>query len=68
MVFCSNKHKINPLLRKMHVVGDHPVEFVTSIRYLGYIISGDLDETGDINRVKSKFYAEFNSVLRTFCL
>ena len=37
-----------------------------SLKYLGYIISEKLDCIEDISRVKNKFYAEFNVLLRNF--
>ena len=43
-----------------------PIEIVTSIKYLGYVISDKLDYSEDLSRVKNKFYAEFNVILRHF--
>ena len=48
------------------VVNKAPIEVVKSFKYLGYMISDSLDNTEDINRAKSKFYAEFNVILRNF--
>ena len=44
----------------------HSIEVVNSIKYLGYIITDSMDCKEDIHRVKSKFYAEFNALLRNF--
>ena len=47
-------------------INDHSIEVVKSIKYLGYVISEKLDYIEDMNRVKNKFYAEFNVILRNF--
>ena len=66
MVFRSSSNRSNALMLESHHINGHPVECVTSIRYLGYILTFDLNNTDDMNRVKSKFYIEFNSILRKF--
>ena len=43
-----------------------PVEIVRSFKYLGYIITNDLNDSEDIQRVRNKFYADFNSMIRNF--
>ena len=47
-------------------VNDIPINFVTTMKYLGYIISSTLNDSEDIIRARSKFYGEFNSVIRNF--
>ena len=42
------------------------IEVVKSIKYLGFMISDKMDYSEDLNRVKKKFYAEFNILLRHF--
>ena len=42
------------------------IENVYSIKYLGFNLTYNLNNTDDINRVKNKFYAEFNVILRKF--
>ncbi|MEL6606519.1 MAG: reverse transcriptase domain-containing protein, partial [Cyanobacteria bacterium J06614_10] len=42
------------------------IEIVNSLKYLGYNLMNNMCNIEDMNRVKQKFYAEFNSVLRHF--
>ena len=56
----ENRH-LNPIL-----INDHAIEFVSSLKYLGFMISNNLNNSDDINRVLKKFYSEFNSILRKF--
>ena len=42
------------------------IQAVSTIRYLGYMITNDLSSNDDISRAKSKFYSEFNLLLRKF--
>ena len=59
---CSDRTEIH--LPRPIDVNSHLINPVSSYKYLGYIISDNLSYTEDIARVKSKFYAEFKSVLR----
>ena len=43
-----------------------PIEFVTSFKYLGFVVTSNLNNKEDIDRVRGKFYSEFNSILRNF--
>ena len=47
-------------------INENNVEFVNSVRYLGYIISKDFKCNEDITRARNKFYAQFNMLLRKF--
>ena len=47
-------------------VGNKPLERVLSFKYLGFILNSNLCNSEDVNRVKNKFYQEFNSILRKF--
>ena len=66
MIFRSQKgaRKIEDV--RLFQVDGSPVEFVNSFKYLGYIVTCNLSDTEDIKRVRSKFYVEFNSMLRNF--
>ena len=46
---------------------DHKnIDFVSSYRYLGFVIMDNLSFKDDISRALSKFYADFNMILRKF--
>ena len=47
-------------------IRNNTLEQVVSFKYLGFILSDRLSNTEDIARVRNKFYAEFNSLLRKF--
>ena len=66
MIFHSHGFKAEYNLRDSFMVNGHSLEVVKSFKYLGYIISDSMNYIEDINRVKSKFYAEFNVILRNF--
>ena len=61
---CSERKKINPSCQI--VVNNHVINPVSSYKYLGYLVTGDLSYNDDILRVTRKFYSEFNSILRKF--
>ena len=65
MHISASKQKITPITRSFQI-NCHPVECVNSIKYLGFLIVNNMNLTADINRVKQKFYIEFNSILRKF--
>ena len=66
IVFRSNSRKNELKSISSFEINGQSFEVVKSIKYLGYIISDQMDYIEDINRVKSKFYAEFNVLLRNF--
>ena len=47
-------------------LAERPIEVVESFKYLGYVISSTLNNTDDVHRAMTKFYGEFNSILRKF--
>ena len=47
-------------------VDNRPLEQVRSFKYLGYVLTDNLCNTEDINRVRNKFYGDFNNLLRKF--
>ena len=47
-------------------IGGSPLEQVKSFKYLGFILNYDLNNTEDICKARSKFYSDFNSLLRKF--
>ena len=66
MIFRSNRRKTEFASMSSFEIDGNSVEVVKSIKYLGFIISDQMDYIEDINRVKGKFYAEFNVILRNF--
>ena len=49
-----------------HKVDNHIIEYVSSFKYLGYMLSCNMSYEYDVNRLRSKFYVQFNSMLRNF--
>ena len=47
-------------------VDDHVIGYVSSHRYLEYVLSSNMSFNEDVNRLGSKFYVQFNSMLRNF--
>ena len=47
-------------------VDDHVIGYVSSFRYLEYVLSSNMSFNEDVNRLGSKFYVQFNSMLRNF--
>ena len=66
MIFRFNGCKTDYTLVNCFKIDGHTIEVVKSIKYLGYVISDNMDYKEDINRVRNKFYAEFNLLLRNF--
>ena len=64
MIFRHSGNKSASL--KCFRIGEQPLEFVTTFKYLGYIVQNNLCNSGDINSNRSKFYFEFNYLLRKF--
>lgn len=66
MIFYSKGKKRICKIDKLVEIDGHLIDNVESIKYLGYYLSSTLDNADDINRVKSKFYVDFNVILRKF--
>ena len=66
MIFRYHGFRAEYSMKDSFMINGHSVEVVKTIKYLGYIISDNMNCTEDVNRVKNKFYAEFNVILRTF--
>ena len=64
MVFNAIKEK-NCNVRSLKL-GSEPIQYVTSFKYLGYIIRNNLKDSDDIDNARNKFYREFNCLLRKF--
>ena len=64
MIFCKGKDKSQSL--GSFVLGESPIEFVTTFKYLGFVVQHNLKDDGDINRVRDRFYIDFNCLLRKF--
>ena len=64
MIFTSGK-SIHFNVRQFFI-GSKSLDKVDSFTYLGYEIEYNLSFNRDINRRRSKFYSEFNQVLRKF--
>ena len=64
MIFSSNRQMPN-VFRPIYV-DTKPMQHVMSIKYLGYEIVNDLSNSKDIDSRRSRFYSEFNQVLRKF--
>ena len=65
MIFSLNRQM--PNLTRSIIVYNKPMHVVNFIKYLGYEIVYDLSNSKDIDCRRSKFYSEFNQVLRKFC-
>ena len=66
MVFKTSKLKSEP--SKHFQIDNKDIEYVNTIKYLGFMLQSDLNDYEDINRVLRKFYIEFNCLLRKFSL
>ena len=64
MVFKTSKLKSDP--NKHFQIDNKDIEYVNTIKYLGFMLQSDLNDYEDINRVLRKFYIEFNCLLRKF--
>ena len=64
MVFRYKKVKFS--LNHAVKIKESILEQVTTFKYLGFVLSERLGNSDDINRVRSKFYGDFNSLLRKF--
>lgn len=58
---CKSWNKIAPF-----TIGCKHVDFVNSYKYLGYMIMDNMSIKNDVNRAMSKFYIDFNMILRKF--
>ena len=63
MVFSTKSRNQN---RPSFEIDNYSIDVVSSFKYLGYIVTDNLKDNNDFERVRSKFYAEFNSVYRRF--
>ena len=66
MKFCAKKLNISNVIQPKIRLGANYLNFVTHIKYLGFIITNNLSNKDDIIRKKNKFYSSFNSILRKF--
>ena len=66
MIFRSGRRTTTGAPISNFLIDNRPIEFVDVFKYLGYIITSDLNDDTDICRVRSKFYSEFNSMYRNF--
>ena len=53
-------------VQKRFYIGSQPVSHTKSIKYLGFYLTYNLSNEEDINDKRSKFYSEFNQILRKF--
>ena len=66
MIFRNSKSKtLHVELAPMNICKE-PIEMVTQFKYLGIVLKDTLSNCGDIQRALSKFYCEFNNILRKF--
>ena len=56
----------DPIMNDFLIIKGQRIENVKSVKYLGYMISYDLNNHLDKERVIKKFYAESNQILRKF--
>ena len=66
MFFYSSSSRVSGKLVSPIMLGDECIEEVESVKYLGYIVTRDLNIDHDVNRAMKKFYIEFNQILRKF--
>ena len=66
MVFYSPSNRASGKIASRIMMGDEYIEEVEFVKYLGYIVSRDLNIDKDVNRAMKKFYIEFNQILRKF--
>ena len=67
IVFNSNGNKSDKSsISWFHNIRKQKIDRVVSFKYLGYVLDCNLCNANDIDRVKSKFFIEFNSILRKF--
>ena len=65
MIFSSQRQKVK--MTKSITIDNKSMQVVNSIKYLGYEIVDNLCNNKDIDFRRSKFYSEFNQILRKFC-
>ena len=58
---CKNWNSILPFS-----IGHKHIDFVSSYKYLGFVIMDDMSIKDDISRALSKFYTDINMILRKF--
>ena len=64
MIF-SLRYEKNPAVAPFLLEGE-PIDFVTTFKYLGFMIQCNLKNNEDIDESRNKFYKEFNCLLRKF--
>ena len=64
MVFHKSRFKSH--YNRPFRIDNADIQYVSSFKYLGFMLRGDLNNVDDINRVLKKFYKEFNCLLRKF--
>ena len=58
---CKNCNSVLPFS-----IGQKNIDFVSSYKYLGFIIMGNMSIREDVNRSLNKFYVDINMILRKF--
>ena len=53
-------------IQKRFFIGNQPVTYTESIKYLGFYLTPNLSNEEDISNKRNKFYSEFNQILRKF--
>ena len=66
MIFNSNMKTSKAVNVSPFKVDGHVIEIVSSFKYLGYVLSSNMGFDEDVNRLRSKFHVQFNSMLRNF--
>ena len=64
MIFSKSKMKNTSV--NSFILGVDPIQFVSTFKYLGFIIQYNMKNNEDIDRVRDRFYKEFNCLLRKF--
>ena len=66
MVFHPSSNRASGKPASNIMMGEKCIVEVESLKYLGYIITNDLKNDGDVDRSLKKFYIEYNQILRKF--
>lgn len=64
--FSTNKKLIVSPLKKKFSIGNHYIENVNEIKYLGFMVTHNLCNKLDVIRERNRFYNSFNCILRKF--
>ena len=65
MIFRSKK-KVDQYDIKPFNINGNDIDFVSTFKYLGFIINEKMNDSDDIDRAKKKFYSDFNVMIRNF--